>query len=154
MNNEIERTYTVEDIAKMTNLTDRTIRNYLKRGLLKGRKIVGQWRFSLQEIKEFFDNSDVRKDMLSEYKQDILDFVDNVNTFISGERQSCVIADLYVDQEKASTINNKLCDFTSTDAINNMRLYFEYSDEYQRARFTIFAAPEISAKLLSIINEN
>lgn len=35
---EFDKLYTVEDIAKMTSLTSRTIRNYLKNGSLTGKK--------------------------------------------------------------------------------------------------------------------
>ena len=153
MSNSLEHMYTVEDIAKMTSLTDRTIRNYLRNGLLKGRKIGGQWRFSVQDIKNFLDSSEVIDKLSSEYKREVLDFIDNVNTKISGERQSCVIVDLYIEHEKANVINEKLCNFTASDSINQMRLYYDYSEEYQRARFIIFAAPETSMKLLSMINE-
>ena len=154
MSNSLEQMYTVEDIAKMTSLTDRTIRNYLRNGLLKGRKIGGQWRFSVQDIKNFLDSSEVIDKLSSEYKREVLDFIDNVNTKISGERQSCVIVDLYIDHDKANVINEKLCNFTASDSINQMRLYYDYSEEYQRARFIIFAAPDTSIKLLSMINES
>jgi len=36
---EFKKLYTVEDVAKMTGLTTRTIRNYIKDGKLKGKKI-------------------------------------------------------------------------------------------------------------------
>ena len=43
----LQKLYSVEEIAQMTSVTTRTIRNYLRNGILKGRKIGGQWRFSL-----------------------------------------------------------------------------------------------------------
>ncbi|MGM8370207.1 helix-turn-helix domain-containing protein, partial (plasmid) [Clostridium perfringens] len=46
--NNFEKLYTIEDIAKMTRLTSRTIRNYLKDGILEGKKIGGQWRFTMK----------------------------------------------------------------------------------------------------------
>ena len=154
MENSLEKMFTVEDIAQMTSLTDRTIRNYLRTGLLKGRKIGGQWRFNMQDIKNFLDSGEVMSAISSEYKQDVLDFIDNVNTKISGDRQSCVIIDLYINHDKANSINEKLCELTALDTIHQMRLYYEYSEEYQRARFTVFSSPEIAVKLLSLINEN
>ena len=154
MENSLEKMFTVEDIAQMTSLTDRTIRNYLRTGLLKGRKIGGQWRFNMQDIKNFLDSGEVMSAISSEYKQDVLDFIDNVNTKISGDRQSCVIIDLYINHDKANIINEKLCELTASVTIHQMRLYYEYSEEYQRARFTVFSSPEIAVKLLSLINEN
>lgn len=46
----LQKLYSVEEIAQMTSVTTRTIRNYLRNGILKGRKIGGQWRFSLEDI--------------------------------------------------------------------------------------------------------
>ena len=54
---EFEKLFTVEDIAQMTSLTSRTIRNYLKNGTLQGNKIGGQWRFTMDNIRQLFNNS-------------------------------------------------------------------------------------------------
>ena len=37
---------TIEDLAKMTGLSERTIRNYLADGQLEGEKADGAWRLS------------------------------------------------------------------------------------------------------------
>ena len=42
-----EKYYTISDIAKLTRLTDRTIRNYLANGSLNGKKVGGQWRLDI-----------------------------------------------------------------------------------------------------------
>ena len=52
--NNFEKLYTIEDIANMTRLTSRTIRNYLKDGILEGKKIGGQWRFTMKDNKRQF----------------------------------------------------------------------------------------------------
>lgn len=49
-----EKLYTVADVAQVTGLTSRTIRNYLKDGTLTGQKIGVQWRFTEDEIKKLF----------------------------------------------------------------------------------------------------
>ena len=46
----LQKLYSVEEIAQITSVTTRTIRNYLRNGILKGRKIGGQWRFSMEDI--------------------------------------------------------------------------------------------------------
>ncbi len=51
---EYNKLYTVEDVANRTGLTDRTIRNYLRDGKLKGKKIGGQWRFTVDDIEALF----------------------------------------------------------------------------------------------------
>ena len=45
-----DKLYTINELAKITNLTDRTIRNYLAKGNLTGIKVGGQWRFSKDDI--------------------------------------------------------------------------------------------------------
>ena len=49
-----EKLYTVADVAQVTGMTSRTIRNYLKDGTLTGQKIGVQWRFTETEIKKLF----------------------------------------------------------------------------------------------------
>ena len=49
-----EKLYTVADVAEVTGLTSRTIRNYLKDGTLRGQKIGVQWRFTEEEIRKLF----------------------------------------------------------------------------------------------------
>ena len=41
-----EKLYTAEDVAQITGLTLRTIRNYIKSGRLKGHRVGVQWRFT------------------------------------------------------------------------------------------------------------
>ena len=45
--------YTINDIATMTGLTTRTVRNYIKLGLLDGEKMDGIWQFSIEAVSAF-----------------------------------------------------------------------------------------------------
>ena len=49
-----QKLYTVADVAELTGLTSRTIRNYLKDGTLHGKKIGVQWRFTEEDIENLF----------------------------------------------------------------------------------------------------
>lgn len=147
----LEQLFTVEDIANMTSMSDRTIRNYLRNGLLKGRKIGGQWRFTMQDIKTFLDGGEVMKEMKKKQKQEIFDFVEGVNSKLTGERQTCVIVDLYISQKDATGLNEKICDFIAENMFSNMRFDYDYSDEEKRARFTILASPKTAIKILEIL---
>lgn len=53
-----QKLYTVADVAELTGLTSRTIRNYLKDGTLRGRKIGVQWRFTEEDINRLFSEVD------------------------------------------------------------------------------------------------
>lgn len=69
-----QKLYTVADVAELTGLTSRTIRNYLKDGTLRGRKIGVQWRFTEDDINRLFSEVDARgekilkpQDIISEF---------------------------------------------------------------------------------------
>ena len=64
-------TYTIQDIAGMTGLNERTIRSYLADGLLKGEKTDGAWRFTAEQFGDFLRQDD-EKDTGKGYKIDAL----------------------------------------------------------------------------------
>lgn len=152
--NEFEKLYTVEDIANMTSLTSRTIRNYLKDGSLQGKKIGGQWRFTIEDIKRLFDNSSFSKEITDNKKQEVLDFIEGVNTDIQGSVQVCTIADYYFDEQNEA---KQLCDklisiFNNPDNKFNMAKFsYEIIDKENKARFTLFGPTDYIIKMLESI---
>lgn len=93
--NNFEKLYTIEDIANMTRLTSRTIRNYLKDGILEGKKIGGQWRFTMKDIENFFDNSKSKEEVRATQNNEVLDFLEWKNVDSQKEVQICTIIDLH-----------------------------------------------------------
>ena len=57
-----EKLYTAEDVAQITGLTLRTIRNYIKSGRLKGNRVGVQWRFTEADIQALFAGSSPTSD--------------------------------------------------------------------------------------------
>ncbi|MGM9904464.1 hypothetical protein A5844_000505 [Enterococcus sp. 10A9_DIV0425] len=49
--------YSVNELAEKIGVTTRSIRNYLREGKLKGRKIGGKWKFSEQDLAEFLNGT-------------------------------------------------------------------------------------------------
>lgn len=45
--------YTVDELAKLFEVTRRTMYNYVKQGKVKGVKIGGTWKFTEENIKKF-----------------------------------------------------------------------------------------------------
>jgi len=153
----MEKLYTVEDIANMTSTTSRTIRNYLKDGLLKGKKIGGQWRFTEEDIKNFMDSGTVTKDLTDRIKQDVIDFIDGVNTEYTGEIQTCTIVDLYQEKEIVESKRDKLVEFINSpdkpDELKQkyMRYLWEYVESESKGRIILFAAPNYLIEALKIL---
>jgi excisionase family DNA binding protein len=151
---EFEKLYTVEDIAVMTSLTSRTIRNYLKDGSLRGKKIGGQWRFTAKDIRRLFDNSTCRTEMADERKRQIMDFVDGVNTDMEGEVQVCTIADRYCDNRKdGKKLYEKLVTVINSrpDGSSPARFNYEYMEKENKARFTLFGDPDFVIDTLQLL---
>jgi len=151
----MEKLHTVEDIANMTTLTTRTIRNYLKDGLLKGRKIGGQWRFTEEDIKNLLDSGNYREEQLKNLRQEVLDFIDGVNTFTDniGEIQTCSIIDLYEEEEIVKVKLDKLMEFINSynETDNCMRFSYEYIESESKRRVVLFANPKYLIKALEIL---
>lgn len=87
---EFKKLYTVEDVARMTGLTSRTIRNYLKDGKLKGKKIGVQWRFTEEDINELFEDKDFYDSVEVTKNQIVIDFINNEEV---NEISICAIID-------------------------------------------------------------
>ncbi|MBK1810701.1 helix-turn-helix domain-containing protein [Clostridium sp. YIM B02505] len=154
---ELEKLYTVEDIANMTGLTTRTIRNYLKDGSLEGKKIGGQWRFNMKNIEKLFNNGNVSKDIQDDKKQQVLDFIDGVNTDMNGNIQICTIVDYYCDNiESAKQMSDKLIMVInhSNEAVQSGAKYsYEYVEKEGKARFTLFGNPSFIIDTLKLLEQ-
>lgn len=152
--NEFEKLYTVEDIAKMTRLTSRTIRNYLKDGSLQGQKIGGQWRFTMENIKRLFSNSIFLNDVSNKNKRAILDFIHG-NTDMQGKIQVCTIVDCYCENSKAGMqIYQKLVTVINSRKGDNLppaRFNYEFIGEENKARFTLFGDPDYIIKTIQLL---
>ncbi len=108
--------YTISHIVMFTGLSDRTIRNYITLGFLKGEKINGLWHFTPEQVEDFLAHPAVRPSVLAKHNSLIYDFLaDNKRT----KHESCIILDIPSDDIKAAseyfcyTINNG--DFKNMD---------------------------------------
>ena len=147
-----DKLYTVEDIAQMTSLTSRTIRNYLKDGSLKGRKIGGQWRFTQQDIEKLMENGEFAGAVSQQTRRDVLDFLDGVNTDMQGEFQVCTIADIYCAMDTAERKTQRL-NALIAEKQEYLRMSFEYIEAEQKARYTLFGAPGFIAEVLHALSD-
>lgn len=154
---QFEKLYTVDDIACMTGLTSRTIRNYLKGGSLEGKKIGGQWRFTMKDIEKLFNNGNVTKDIQDSKKQQVLDFIDGVNSDMSGEIQICTIVDYYCDNKQdAKILADKLAaviNHSGEDTNDGAKYSYDYIEKEAKARFILFGSPAFIIKTLELLKK-
>ena len=68
-------TYTINDIATMTGLSTRTVREYMKLGFLSGEKENGVWRFTGEAVGALFANSAVTPSIKAKRNALVYDFM-------------------------------------------------------------------------------
>lgn len=92
-----QKLYTVADVAELTGLTSRTIRNYLKDGTLRGRKIGVQWRFTEEDINRLFTEVDAAGQKVLHPEDVISDFLRETE---EGSLRGCLVLDIPCETER------------------------------------------------------
>lgn len=141
--------YTISDIAKMTKLTDRTIRNYLAKGNLKGMKIGGQWRFSKNDIYALFNNDKFEDDMKQKTLQNVVDFFDSTDYETNHNTACCIFSLLFKDVEQKKNFFAKLKEIKNKDKIKEK---ISFIDELN-VKLVIIAENETILEIASLIKE-
>jgi len=100
--------YDINQLATITGLTTRTLRNYLDQGILEGEKVSGCWRFSEENLEKFFSSPDVKRALTAKQHALVFDFM--ADTYKKNSRL-CIIMDIPVVQEEAKAISDVFCSF-------------------------------------------
>lgn len=50
--------YDVEELARLLNVQEKTIRAYLREGRLKGRKMARKWYITEESLREYFSQAE------------------------------------------------------------------------------------------------
>lgn len=113
--------YTVAQVAVMSGLNPRTVREYLRRGVLTGEKTAEGWRFTPEQVAAFLNDAGVRGSVRAKLQGDVLDF-------LTQERRSapalCVIADLPIaDQEEEKALRQRLME--ASGDLESLRYRFQ-----------------------------
>ena len=54
----MEKYYSVEDVAEILGFKEKTVREWLRTGKLKGKKIGRLWRVKESDLEEFINNTE------------------------------------------------------------------------------------------------
>lgn len=148
----MEKFYTVEDVAMMTGLTSRTIRTYIKEGILKGKKVGVQWRFTEEEIKELFKDKNVESEVSDAKNKLIHDFLEKRE--VEKER-SCMVVDCPLKSEAVEEkVRGKLMEFINNyEWKSDFQFSYQFFEDKRIARFIVSGALKEVLKIIHIINE-
>ena len=97
--------YRLKDVAMITGLTERTLRTYLRLGILKGKKEGRVWHFDMEELTDFLGHKAVKSAMESNRNTLVFDFL---NDSFADDDMACVI--LHLEKGKSMKTANFFCD--------------------------------------------
>ena len=145
---EPEKLFTINDVAALTSLTTRTIRNHLKDGSINGLKVGGQWRFRMSDIEDFTYHRNNRPEATQGLDSEIAEFL---STKEISDTRVCTIVDICADEEKASAKEYLLRDLVNWyDNKNHMK--YTYKFDGNRARFVIIETPNLMISALDLLS--
>ncbi len=98
--------YNINEVALMTGFTTRTLRNYIKSGLLQGEKKGGVWVFTDEQVSAFFSDPNVKPGIEAKNRAVIFDFLADTG---KTDSETCVILDLQVGLVEAMKIADFFC---------------------------------------------
>ena len=99
-------TFSIDDMAMITGLSTRTIRNYIADGFLEGDKSSGAWQFTSEQVDAFLQNKTVQPTLRSKKNAIVYDFLGVPH---KEEDMMCVVLDLPTDQ--ANRVSTLLCKY-------------------------------------------
>ena len=102
----MERTYSIGELAMMTGFTDRTLRNYLSQGILKGSKVNGAWRFTVKEIEDFRADPYVKEGLRIKRSSVVFDFLAEKH---KDAPRTCVVLDIPATLSESNALSALFC---------------------------------------------
>ena len=138
----MQELYTINHVALMSGLSSRTIRNYMKMGLIEGEMINGVWHFTAEDVGAFFVNPNVAPAIQAKRNALIFDFLSND---YKQQDAMCTVIDHRATLEEANAMSEFFC-----DAINREWqgvISFGFSFNNNRAR-VILSGPEDAVQQL------
>lgn len=134
-------TYTIQDIAGMTGLNERTIRSYLADGLLKGEKTDGAWRFTAEQFGDFLRQDMVRASVQAKVNAVVYDFL---ITDRRKESAACLILDQPSAEDQEPGLREAL-----SEQVNRLELRWAYRYQDGMARSILSGPPAALGELLA-----
>lgn len=135
--------YSLQDLTLITGLTDRTLRNYLKQGILTGEKRDGAWHFTEEQITEFLANEYVAAAIKAKQNAYVFDFL---KSDYKDENTACVV--LHLRNERPMDVAKFFC-----EAVNKRQgLAMRFDREKGRNRVILVGGFDVVYDVLNEYN--
>lgn len=124
----MDKYYSLNDLATITGLTTRTLRNYLRTNILSGEKIDGIWQFTEEELSDFLGPPAVKPSIHAKRNALVYDFMLDTT---KKNNEMCSIIDLNVSDEEAAEISDFFCSAINAGS-SNVQFTYEKSGRHVR----------------------
>lgn len=138
----MQELYTINHVALMSGLSSRTIRNYMKMGLIEGEMINGVWHFTAEDVGDLFANPSVAPAIRARRNALIYDFLSDD---YKQQDEMCSIIDNRATLEEANAMSEFFCDAINRAGLGSVRFGFSFNGT--RAR-VILTGPEDAVQQL------
>lgn len=135
--------YLISHLVLITGLSDRTIRNYISKGLLRGELINGMWHFTPEQVGEFIRHPAVKPSILAKKNAMVYDFLLQNR---KASPKSCIIMDMPGADERGTA--EFFCSRINEGGYKNIMFSFDSVDKNPRV---ILSGD--SAEVLRLVNE-
>lgn len=139
--------YTINDLALITGFTTRTLRNYLKLGVLNGEKLDGSWKFTDEEIAAFFADNGVKQSLRAKRHAAVFDFLADTT---KKANRTCVILDFAVSDEEGEEISRFFCEKVNSDGAD---IVFSYGRDRGLSRVILSGSEDSVAETVKAYYE-
>ena len=150
---DFKKLYTVDDVAKMFGLTSRTIRTYIKNGLLQGTKVGGQWRFTEEDLGKLLKTDEHAKVMKKNVQLQLNSFINSSYEGKCGETNICTIIDHFADSDTITKLSKELIAVINTGEYSGAKFNFESLPSQNKARFILYGSADYIEKSVAIVKQ-
>ncbi len=138
----------------MTNLSERTLRRHIRNGLLKGTKIGGVWRFSEENLQDYFNDDSMVEAFKNEAGKVVKRFLKKAYSQKTDHRVCMIVDQKVLSEHMEQASKEAIMDLSS----QHEDLTMKYEKTEQVMRFTLvgnYAYIEACIQVLKAIrNEN
>ena len=136
--------YSINELSTISGFTTRSLRNFIQMEFLKGEKFNGEWRFSLEQIEDFFSNPNIKEGIKSKNNSVVYNYLLNK----PENDKICSIVDLTLTPNETKTLSEKICQMIND---SNANVEFKFSAHNGNVRIIIAGEKNFVKQILLLI---
>lgn len=136
--------YSINELSTISGFTTRSLRNFIQMEFLKGEKFNGEWRFSLEQIEDFFSNPNIKEGIKSKTNSVVYNYLLNK----PQKDTICSIVDLNLTPNETKTLSEKICQIIND---SNANVEFKFSAHNGNVRIIIAGEKNFVKQILLLI---